>query len=138
MNGDVTVAGALKAEPGANGEVAEIKTNSEELTGLSGASATSTGLIPAGAFLLGVVGRVTTLIEGATTFDVGDGSDVDIYGAGIGLSAGTTFDIDDYTAQPNSFWPSAGDVVLTANVSNFTAGAVRLTAIYIDLTPPTS
>ncbi len=42
----------------------------------------------------------------------------------------------------NTFAPklylAAGDVKLSANASNFTAGAVRITAHFIKLTPPTS
>lgn len=103
---------------------------------LSGAAYTFTGLVPASVFCLGISVRVTTLIEGATTFDIGDGADVDRYGAAIALAAGTTTGIEDSTANPTGWTAAAGDVVLTANVSNFTAGVVHAAAHYIALTAP--
>jgi len=54
---------ALKS---ANAASIDIETASQLLTALSGASVVTSGLIPAGAMLLGVVVRVTTLITGAT------------------------------------------------------------------------
>lgn len=123
---------------GANGAIHSIETATEELTGLTGASVTTTALIPAGAMILGVATRVTTTITGATTFDVGDGTDVDAFGAAIALAAGTTTDLTDYTITAPPVNTAATEVVLTANGSNFTAGAVRIVVWYTVLTAPTS
>src|SRR5262245_37705472 len=59
----------------------------QELT-LSGASVTTTGLIPAGYTLIGVTSRVTVTITGATTWDLGDGTTQDLYANDKALTAG--------------------------------------------------
>lgn len=132
-SGDLEIDGGLT-----NGALSNIKVADTELTAMSGATVTATNLIPAGAFIIGITARVTTEITGATTWDLGDGSDVDRWGAALALSAGTLVDPTDYTVAGFGQFSSASDVVLTANVSNFTAGAVRITVHYIDLTAPTS
>jgi len=121
-----------------SGATLNIRSATTELTGMSGATVTATNLIPAGSFIYGTVIRVTALIEGATAFHIGDGSDADRWGASIALSAGTTTTVTDFTAAGFGQFSSANDVVLTATVSNFTAGAVRIVVHYIDLTAPTS
>tara|TARA_R100001244_G_scaffold25113_2_gene25462 strand:+ start:114554 stop:115786 length:1233 start_codon:yes stop_codon:yes gene_type:complete len=109
------------------------------LSGLTGATVTATSLIPAGALVLGVSARVTTTITGATTFDVGDGADVDRWGTAIVLTAATLVQPADYTDNTVVWQGSAaGDVVLTANGSNFTAGAIRVVVTYMSLTAPTT
>ena len=120
-----------------SGAYLHIQTSEELLSGLSGASASTTNLVPAGSRILHITCRVTTTITGATSFDVGDGSDVDRYGAAIALTSGTTTGHADYTADPESFNTAAQDVTLTANGSNFTAGAVRVVAIYQNVSAPT-
>lgn len=117
-----------------NGGGVNIKKATELLSGLTGASVTSTGLIPANALLLAMIVRVTTLITGATSFSIGDGTDVDRWGATIAVDAGTTTTQANYTAA-NAVGVSAlaaTDIVLTANGANFTAGAVRVTVYYVD------
>ncbi len=125
-------------QQGTNTAKTTIKQVSTELTGLTGASVTASNLIPAGSFIIGITARVTTTITGATTFDIGDGVDVDRWGAAIILPVGTTVDITDYTVAGFGQFATANDIVLTANVANFTAGAIRLTVHYIDLTAATS
>lgn len=126
---------------GVNLEESQIEFASTELTALSGGTATATNLIPAGSFLIGVTIRVTTTITGATTFDIGDGTDVDRWGAAILLPAGTTTSITDFTEiapiQPQLF-PTANNVVLTKNGADFSAGAVRITVHYFNLVAATS
>ncbi len=122
----------------ANGIGTNVKTATSEETAMSGAAVTASNLIPAGSFVLGVTVRVTTEIEGATTFTIGDGSDVDRWGTGIALAAGTTTTIADFTAAGFGQFVAANDVVLTATGSDFTAGAVRITVHYLDLTAATS
>ena len=122
----------------ASGSAVNLKAATTELTGLLGATATATGLIPAGVKLIGVVVRVTTLMEGATNFAIGDGTDVDRWGNAIAVAAGTVTTQTAFTADPEGTWSaSARDVVLTPNIA-FTAGAIRITAYYFDFTAPTS
>lgn len=123
---------------GANLEETQIEFVSIELTGLSGATVTATNLVPAGSFIIGVTIRVTTTITGATTFDVGDGSDVDRWGAAILLPAGTTTSIVDFTANGFGQFTTANNVVLTVNGADFSAGAIRITVHYINLVAATS
>jgi hypothetical protein len=104
---------------------------------MTGATVTATNLIPVG-FLIGITVRVTTLITGATTFDIGDGVDVDRWGAAIAVAAGTVTTIASYTANGFGQFGAVNNVVLTANGANFTAGAVRITAHYINPVAATS
>jgi hypothetical protein len=108
------------------------------LSGLSGASVTASGLFPAGSTNRKLALRVTTTVTGATSFDAGDLSDVDRYAAAVALAAGTTKTPANATGTIGHGAGAAGDVVLTANGSNFTGGAVRLVASYDELTAPTS
>lgn len=106
----------------------------EELTGLSGASATTTIAFPNQCIILGASVRVTTAITGATSFDVGDGSSVSRFGGSLGTALGST---NQGTVGPADNYAST-TVTLTANGGNFTAGAVRVAIHYIQLQPPTS
>lgn len=121
-----------------NAQAMNLKSASTEVTGMSGATVTASNLIPAGSLVFGVSVRVTTLVEGATTFEIGDGSDPDRFGTAIAVAADTTTDITDLTIASPPFYTSAASIVLTANGSNFTAGAVRITVHYLDLTAATS
>lgn len=123
---------------GANGSSLLVTSNSEELTGLTGASVSTTNLVPAGARLLYVTARVTTTVTGATSFNVGDATWADRWGSAIALAAGTTVDHTDATRDPESWDSAAQDVVLTAVGPNFTGGAVRVVAFYHLPTAPTS
>ena len=88
--------------------------------------------------MLGVTVRVTTLIEGATSFEVGDGTDPDRWGTAIAVAATTTTTGTAFTITSVPFYAAATSVVLTANVSNFTAGAVRVSVHYMAFTAATS
>ncbi len=96
---------------------------------------TATGAIPAGAQVIGVVGRVVTAVTGpGASFTVGDGTDADRWSGAKGLTAGTTWTQDDATADPAGTWAAtARNVVLTANSGTFTAGQVRITVFYWDV-----
>ncbi|HEU00507.1 hypothetical protein LCGC14_0987170 [marine sediment metagenome] len=133
-----TITATTVRQTGANGQLAELKQATTEVTGMSGATVTATTLIPAGSLVVGVSLRVTTNITGANTFDVGDGVDVDRWGAAVALASSTTTDIADFTILNPVNYAAATDVVLTANGPDFTAGAVRLTVHYLDLTAATS
>lgn len=123
----------------ANGSTLNIKSATVLKSALSGATVTATALIPAGSLVLGVVARVTTLITGATTFKIGDGTTADLWGATVAVALNTVTTGTSFKAATGPvFYPAATDVVLTANGSNFTAGAVRLEVWYISQSGPTA
>lgn len=135
--GHITAVGKI-AKSSTNGQESQILHATTLLSALSGATVTATNLIPAGSLVLGVTARVTTAIGGATSFEIGDGTDVDRWGTAIAVAAGTTTDIANFTIASPVNYTAANNVVLTANGSNFTSGAVRLTVHYIDLVAATS
>lgn len=93
---------------------------------LSGATVTVfTGAVPV-SNLLGVTVRVLTTITGATSFSIGDGSDVDRWGANIALTANTTTSIANFTTTAPVYNTALSSIVLTANGSNFLSGTVRV------------
>ncbi len=134
----VTAKNDLISEDQANGQQLIVKSATVVKSAMVGATVTATNLIPAGATVIGVTVRVTTLITGATSFDIGDGSDIDAWGATVAVALNTTTDGTDFTWTGPQAYASANSIVLTANGSSFTAGAVRITVHYIDFTPATS
>lgn len=119
-----------------------ILTATTEKTALNGATVTWTNAIPAGSMVIGVSARVTTLVEGATNIDIGDGTDADIFIDGMGVAANTTADLtncNDGTLLPKVY-KSATNIVLTAigGAANFSAGDIRMVLHYVDLVAPTS
>lgn len=109
-----------------------IKTLRESSGALSGASYTTTIAIPAYANLIGVTTRVTTAITGATSYSVGDGSDVDLWGATIGVTLGSQSRTADFTAVGAvGAAATSRTVTLTANGSNFTGGVVEICLHYL-------
>lgn len=104
---------------------------------LSGGSVTWTAAFPAKVRRIGVAGRATTAVTGATGTDVGDhgAADPDRYAANVAVALGTTF-ADAATADPGGWSSTAQDVVLTAVGSNFTGGVFRLYAFYIPTFAP--
>ncbi len=119
---------------GANGQSTRLGQSTTLLSGLSGATVTATSLIPANCILLGVTARVTTAVTGATTFDIGDGTTANRFGDDIAIALNTTAN----NCIAPALISAATNVVLTANGSNFTGGAVRLTAHFMTLVAPTS
>jgi hypothetical protein len=91
-----------------------------------------------------VSGRVTTLLAGCTSVNVGDGVDPDLFKAGLALAAGSTFTNADATAAfstiSGGYAPrtAAGEITVTANGGNCTAGVVALTVHYLDVSAATS
>jgi hypothetical protein len=109
-----------------------IRTKAVTLSALSGASvATTTGLIPDGAVLVGLTTRVSTAITGATGYDIGDGSDADRWGANVDIALNTSSDNTNWTAGTIECFTAAQEVTLTAVGSNFTGGAVVIVAHYL-------
>jgi hypothetical protein len=100
-------------------------------TGMSGATITLTNIIPAGAVVVGVTCKVTTAITGATSFQLGTAADPDRFGATIAIASGTTSDNQNWTSGTIECFPAATSLVLTANGSNFAAGAVYVSVQYL-------
>lgn len=123
---------------GAQGQATNVNCVTTSSGALSGATVTLSNARPAGSIIVGVTVRVTTTITGATSFSIGDGSDADRYGASIALTSGTTTTLASHTASPIEWLSAAGNIVLTANGSNFSGGVVRISVHYLDLTPPGS
>lgn len=128
------VYGGTFLSTGANGQSTQLGQSTTLLTGLTGATVTATNLIPANCILLGVTARVTTAITGATSFDIGDGTTANRFGDDIAIALNTTAN----NCIAPALITAATNVVLTANGSNFTGGAVRLTAHFMTLVAPTS
>lgn len=105
----------------------------------AGAILTLTNLVPANVFLLGVVIHVIEEIFGATAsltdFDIGDGSDVNLYGDAISPLFGTRTSSADFTAAAAGFRfvTSAEDVVLTAVGENFAGGAIAVSVLLLSV-----
>jgi hypothetical protein len=108
-----------------------ITSASVTLSALSGASVTATGLIPAGAVVMGVTSRVSTLITGADGYQIGTAADADRWADKTGVAVGTTTDNRDWTAGTIENFAAATDVIVTAKTANFTAGAIVVTVHYL-------
>jgi hypothetical protein len=141
VTGATSLSSPLIKQTTSNGAIANIQSASTTLSALSGATATATNLIPAGSIVIGVTIRVTTTItsgDGATAFDIGDGTDDDRWGTGIALASGTATTGADFTITSVPIYSAATSVVLTATGGTFSAGAVRVTLHYLSLTAATS
>jgi len=126
-----------RGRPGA-GAALDVKTASVDLaTTGGGATEDAVALIPAGCFLIGVTTEIIDAISGSglTSFDLGDGTDVDVWGATLPLGAGSLTDQTDFTADGFAQFTVANLVRLTANgtVPQFDAGLIRITAHYIQI-----
>jgi hypothetical protein len=119
---------------GLNGSTLKLNVAEIAIAGLSGASVTATSAIPAGALVVACALRVTTAITGAASFSVGYTGSTSAFGSGLSIAAGST---NEGMIGPNPFY-SATNVILTAAGGSFTGGAVRLSVMYLSMTPPTS
>ena len=119
---------------GVNGSALRLKVAEIALSGLSGATATATNAIPAGALVVACAMRVTTVIAGATSFSVGYTGSTGAFGSNLSVAAGST---NNGLIGPNPFY-NATNLILTAAGGNFSGGAVRLSLMYLSVTPPTS
>ncbi len=126
-----------------NGQTLTFKTNTNEHTLAAAATSTISNFIPAGSFVLAVSIRVTTAVttDGADPddFDIGTGADPNLYGSVISGAVNTTTTIADQTAVTPSIYASATDLIFDATgAENFTAGVIRATVHYIDITAAAS
>jgi hypothetical protein len=72
-------------------------------------------------------------VGGPASFDVGDGINVDRWGASISATFGTTTDITDFTSGAVTTFPATNDVVITSTGVDFTSGSIRITIHYTTL-----
>ena len=133
--------GGIKAatvnQAGANGQLLVVK-HLTELTTIAAAANTDTTIqMPAGAVILAVSVRVTTVIPTATDFTVGDsGSAARFSTAAVSTAADST---DKGTKAGAYYNASALSVRITPNLSPVNnTGRVRVTIHYYEVTPPTS
>ena len=119
----VTVGGALTAL-----RIAEI-----DHAVLSGATSTTASFIPDKAIVLGVTGRVTAAITGATSWQLGVAGSPDRYGSGFGVGPGSY--AHGVSGTPLAYY-GGSSLLLTAQGGSFTSGTVRLAVHYYELSPP--
>jgi len=109
------------AVAGAFGSSAGLVQVEAELSGLSGASVTASGLLPARTLVVAVTSWVTAEVTGASSYDVGRSGATAQFGGSLGTAVGSSnVGLSTY----NAF--SAEDVIVTANGGNFTGGTLRL------------
>lgn len=112
-----------------------IATARATLSAVSGASVTATGLIPAGAVVMGVTSKVTTALgttNSTTGYKIGTVADDDRWGDITGTAAGTSSDNRDWTSGTIECFPSATDIIVTAVGGDFDGiGEIYLSVQYM-------
>ena len=130
----------------ANGAISNVQTSSEEITlSLLGTNSdSSANLLPANSIILSVTAYVTTLITGATDWNLTDTASANRFMvANATLAVGTT-GIGLRHLQGSVATDALGPIQTTADKIRIvttgtpTAGKVRVTVTYLSLTPPTS
>lgn len=101
----------------------------------AGSTSATTPFIPDKAIVLGVTGRVTVAITGATSWSLGVTGSPDRYGSGIGT--GFNAFAHGVTGSPLAYF-GGSSLLLTSAGGDFTAGTVRLSVHYFELSPPRS
>ncbi|MEL7026259.1 MAG: DUF2793 domain-containing protein, partial [Pseudomonadota bacterium] len=101
----------------------------------SGTTSTTSALIPNGALVFAVTGRVTAEITGgATSFELGiDGVSSNRYGSGIGVATGSW--LRGVTSSPVAYYADTG-LTLTATGGAFAGGTIRLVGHFAEFTLP--
>ena len=99
----------------------------------SGSTSATASFIPDKAIVLGVTGRVTVAITGATSWSLGVTGSPDRYGSGIGV--GFNAFVEGVTSSPLAYF-GASSLLLTSAGADFTGGTVRLAVHYFELSPP--
>ncbi len=123
---------AVEVARGPSGSSIGLHVDEELLSGLSGASVTSTIAIPDRAIVLAVSTRTVTAISGATFWDCGIAGEPAKFGGSLGVEAGST---NVGVIGPQAFYAPT-PIVLTANGGNFTGGDVRIAIQYLLPTAP--
>ena len=138
---DLTAGGAFKVGT-ANSAYCRLQSISEEITiDAAATSVSATNLLPADSFIVGIVGRVTTVIPTAATFDVGaTGVSANGVADDIAVAAGTQFNSLAHATQLAPFAQNAANTLtITPNLTpGDNTGRLRVTVFYYDLTAPGS
>lgn len=114
------------------GASTEHATLEEELTGLSGASVSTSIVFPTRSIILAASVKVSTAITGATSFLCGRSLGASEFGSLLGIALGSN---NIGVIGPTAIYANE-PVVLTATGGNFTAGAVKVSLHYIALAGP--
>jgi hypothetical protein len=130
--GLLSQAASVNVAKGAMGSTTGMAVLEQTLSGLSGASVTSTVQIPNRAIVLGVSTRTVTAITGAASYDCGLAGEADKFGATLGIAAGST---NVGVIGPQAFSADT-PIMLTARGGSFTGGAVRIAIHYLTLGAP--
>lgn len=122
---------------GSNAQALNVK-HLTELTTIAAAATTDTTIqMPAGAIILSVSVRVTTVIPTAATFTVGDSGSAARFSTTTVSTAATSTDVG--TKAGAYYNASALSVRITPNLTPAdNTGRVRVTIAYLDVTVPTS
>ena len=117
---------------GPSGAAIGLHVAEELLSGLTGASVTSTITIPNRAIVLAVSTRTVAAVLGATSYDCGIAGEPAKFGGSLGVTTDST---NVGVIGPQAFYADT-PVVLTANGGNFTGGDVRVAIQYLLPTAP--
>ena len=127
-------AAAVEVAKGPSGAAIGVHVEEELLSGLAGATATSSIAIPDRAIVLAVSTRTVTTITGATSYDCGIAGEPAKFGGSLGVATGST---NVGVIGPQAFYAPA-TIVLTANGGDFVGGDVRIAIQYLLPTVPTA
>lgn len=99
----------------------------------AGATSTTAAIIPDKAVVIGVTGRVTTAIAGATSWSLGVSGAASRYGSGYGVTVGAF--AHGVSSQPQAYYGGSA-LLVTAGGGDFSAGAIRLAVHFLEIAPP--
>lgn len=126
------VPGALNM--GAHGSGLIAMQASEDVVLASGNTVASTMVLPTGAMVIGVTGRVLEPITcGLTSWSAGTTGALNRFGQGLGKVKDTWS--RGILSQPMTYWDPA-PILITATGGNFTGGKIRLVAHWLELRIP--
>jgi hypothetical protein len=137
LKGASNAAAESRVYAGNGGFISQVKSVTESLTIAAAPTTVGATSIPAGAILLGVAVRVTTVIPTAATFTITTTvGGTTLNTAAVSTAANST---DPGTAAGASYRAAATTVTITPNLTPGAAtGVVRLQYYYLQVTPPTS
>ncbi len=101
----------------------------------AGASSTTVNIIPDGAQVIGVTGRVISAISGTgmASWQLGVAGSVNRYGSGLGL--GLNAWAKGLSGQPQTYYADT-PLLLSPDTGTFASGTVRLAVHYVELSLP--
>ena len=99
----------------------------------AGTVSVTPAFIPDKAVVLGVTGRVTEAITGATAWSLGVAGSPDRYGSGYGTALNAF--AHGVSGQPQAYYGGTA-LEISADSGSFTAGRILLAVHYLEITPP--